>query len=569
MSMPVGRRRSGCPAVAAAAQVRVVRRRGLRLPLLLLVPLAAATLGSGEVVAGAATVTTYCTSSVGQFDDIPVDGGAYTLSPDEWNSTANLCVSNDGGTDFTVASGATPNPGSGGAPGAYPNLTYVPVGGNLPAPLSSLGDSISTWSTDVTAAAGGEYDVSYDIWLADTEAGCTVPGGTPAHELMIWINEGGGALPYPAPGSGTPEVTLQNEVYQVTFTGISSTHSIINYLLTTPVSSVYDLDLRQFVADAAGRGSDQFGNPYVPADGFLCSVSAGFEIFSGNGGQQTTSFSYQPPPGAALPSGDITSAVKGMCLNAGGSTPVPSAPAQPAEVWTCATQANAAAAGQGWTVHNDDSLQMFGLCLDETGTASGSAVRLDACTGDSSQQWLIQGSTLSNLASGLCLTDPGNSHQNGTSLDVTGCGSAAGQQWREPYDGAGVWSAFTNEVDGHCLKDAGNGTAELSTCDSATDSTERWEAQANGTIVSSAGECLDAVQGKTGGGDPGDLVQVNSCSGASTQQWVTTPAGALMNPATGKCLDDPYSSTAVGALADTYKCNGTAAQKWPSAATDM
>lgn len=536
------------------------------LPVLLVVPLAAAALAAGQPLSAAAAETTYCTSTVGQFDNIPVDNGAYTLSPDEWNSSANLCLTNDGGADFTVSSTAITKPGN-GEPGAYPNLTYVPVGGNLPVPLSTLGDSISSWSISVAAAAGGEYDVSYDIWFADSKAGCTVPGGTPAHELMIWINEGGGAVPFPPPGSATPRVTIQNQAYQVTFTGISSTHSIINYLLTTPVTSVYDLDLRQFAADAAARGTDQFGSPYVPAGGYLCSVSAGFEVFSGNGGEQTTSFSYQPPPRAALPSGVVSSAVKGMCLNAGGSAPNPSAQTQPAEVWKCATAANAAAAGQNWSVSNNDSLDMFGLCLDETGTGSGSATRLDQCTGGSSQKWAINGSGLVNVASGLCLTDPGNAATNGTLLDVTACGSAAGQQWREPYDGAGVWSAFTNQVNGHCLKETGTGTAELGSCDSATDSTERWEAKANGTIVSSAGRCLDAVQGKTGGGDPGDLVQVKACSGTNTQQWVTSPAGALMNPATDKCLDDPHSSTAVGALADTYPCNGTAAQKWPSAAT--
>lgn len=376
----------------------------------------------------------YCTASAGLYARIPVDGGAYILSPDEWNSSANMCLRTDGGTDFTISSSSIPDPGT-GAPGAYPDLTYVPAGGDLPAPVASLGDALTSWSTNLSGASG-KYDVSFDIWYAGSGAGCTVPGGTPAHEMMIWINEGGGALPYPAPVPSSPAVTLDNQTYQVTFTGDSPGHNVINYFLTTPVTSVSGLDLRLFTADAAGRGNDQFGQPYLPANGYLCSVSAGFEIFSGNGGERSTSFSYQPPPRAGLPAGDITSAVAGLCLKAGGSQPDQPAAAQPVYVWQCATAAGAAGTGQNWTVHNDGTLQMSGLCLDETGTAPGSSARLDACTGNSGQKWAINGGTLRNLASGLCLTDPGSAAASGTALNVSGCGSAPGQLWREPFNGA-------------------------------------------------------------------------------------------------------------------------------------
>lgn len=256
---------------------------------------AAAGRSSARGPAPAPAAQRYCTASSGQFTGIPVASGGYVLSPDEWNSPANMCLTTDGSTGFTVASSAISDRGT-GAPGAYPNLTYVPPPGQFPTPVAAIGDSQTSWSTDLSGASG-KYDVSYDIWLADTPAGCHVHRSTPAHELMIWINEGGGALPYPAPTPSSPTVTLQDATYQVTFTGDSPGHSVINYVATRPVTAVDGLLLRLFTADAASRGYDQFGKPYLPGSGYLCSVSAGFEIFSGNGGEQTTSFSYQPAAG--------------------------------------------------------------------------------------------------------------------------------------------------------------------------------------------------------------------------------------------------------------------------------
>jgi Ricin-type beta-trefoil lectin domain/Glycosyl hydrolase family 12 len=520
---------------------------------------------TARMAAPPVTTGTYCTSSTGRYTYIPVDRGGYALSPDEWNSSANMCISTDGGAHFTVSSSDIPDPGT-GAPGAYPNLTYIPADGDLPTPVASLGDTLTSWSTKLSAASG-KYDVSYDIWYADSTAGCQVPGSTPAHEMMIWINEGGGAVPYPAPAAASPRVTLQNETYQVTYIGDSPGHSVINYFGTTPVTSVYALDLRQFTADAASRGDDQFGKPYLPASGYLCSVSAGFEIFSGNGGEQTTSFSYQPPPRATPPSGVITSAVPGLCLNAGGSKPDQSVATQQVYALQCATAASAPAAGQDWTVYADGTLQMFGRCLGETSAASGSSVLLRACSGSSGEKWLINGRTLRNLGSGLCLTDPATPGQ--ATLDVGACGTAAGQQWREPYGGAGIWTSFSSQTAGDCLKAAGNGTAERGRCDPARDSTERWEAEPDGTIVSSAGKCLDAAAGKLSRRGTRGRVTVRLCSGASSQQWVITPAGGLMSPAAGLCLDDPHSSAVAGTRLDATPCNGTAAQQWTSAATSV
>ncbi|HJP77779.1 MAG TPA: RICIN domain-containing protein [Pseudonocardiaceae bacterium] len=38
--------------------------------------------------------------------------------------------------------------------------------------------------------------------------------------------------------------------------------------------------------------------------------------------------------------------------------------------------------------------------------------------------------------------------------------------------------------------------------------------------------------------------------------------GSLYNPQSGKCLDDPNSSTTEGTQLQIYDCNGTNAQQW-------
>jgi Ricin-type beta-trefoil lectin domain len=522
------------------------------------------TTGSLATAARAGT-TTYCTDSAGRYDQIPVDGGAYMLSPDEWNSTGDLCVSTDGGADFDVTSSAITDPVDG--PGAYPNLTYT---ASSPIPVNAMGDTLTSWATGL-ASATGTYDVAYDIWFADAgEPGeCDFANGVPPHEMMIWLNEAGGALPYPTPTASSPTETIEHETYAVTYGGLGTAHTILNFDLTTPLTSVYDLDLRQFAAYGTSltAGGENY---YVPPQGYLCSVGVGFEIWSGDGGEQTTSFSYQSPPKTALPGGDIASSVHGVCLDAGGSAPDQSATSLPVYAWDCATTADAPGAGQNWTVHNSNTLQLYGLCLDEPSTAAGAAVKLDSCSYGGHQTWVADGNELKNLASGYCLTDPGSSAVNGTALDVSACSGATDQQWREPYDGAAVNTGFTSHVSDDCLTPTGSGTVEQGACASVPTTAADWAVNSDGAIVSAAdGDCLDAVQGLTSSADPGDLAQLNPCSGAGTQQWVITPAGALMNPATQTCLDDPGSSGTLGALVDTYRCNGSGAQVWANAATKL
>src|SRR6185437_1695028 len=74
------------------------------------------------------------------------------------------------------------------------------------------------------------------------------------------------------------------------------------------------------------------------------------------------------------------------------------------------------------------------------------------------------------------------------------------------------------------------------------------------------GKCLDAANGGTANGT---LVQLYDCNGTASQTWIASTNGALLNPQSGRCLDDPNGNTTPGAVQlQLYDCNGSSAQAW-------
>lgn len=69
-----------------------------------------------------------------------------------------------------------------------------------------------------------------------------------------------------------------------------------------------------------------------------------------------------------------------------------------------------------------------------------------------------------------------------------------------------------------------------------------------------------------GGGQalpPGLAGSVNlfTCTGGANQQWRAVD-GTLVNPVSGKCLDDPRFNVTNGTQLKIYTCNGGSNQQW-------
>ena len=240
-------------------------------------------LGIAAPVAEAATTTCSPTGTIA--------AGDYTIQANEWNSTAQQCVTYTGGTAWSMTT-ANFNL-SGGAPATYPSIfkgchwgLCTPNSG-FPIQVSKLGSASTSWST--VQPNSGAYDVAYDIWFNSAPTTTGQPDGT---EVMIWINSRGGVQPF---GSRTGTSSAAGMNWAV-WTGQQTSWKIISYVLDPGATSVSNLDLKAMINDAVARGSIN------PAH-YLIDVEAGFEIWQGGQGLATNSFSVTASAGGG---GDTT-----------------------------------------------------------------------------------------------------------------------------------------------------------------------------------------------------------------------------------------------------------------------
>jgi cellulose 1,4-beta-cellobiosidase len=220
-----------------------------------------------------------------------VDGGAYIVQNDEWNSTAPECITTNGGPQFTVASSSIYEPAS-GDPGGYPSIFsgcsagVCTVGNKMPIRVSRLrpGTITSSWVT--TQPPGGAYDVAYDIWFNHTP----VTSGAPdAGELMIWLAHRGGSQISPG-GAPVAHVAIGGYSYTIWLLsgnpGGGPGYDRIAYVMNRAAGSVRDFDISAIAADAARRG-------YLASASYLLNIQAGFEIWQRGDGLATESFSIK------------------------------------------------------------------------------------------------------------------------------------------------------------------------------------------------------------------------------------------------------------------------------------
>ena len=90
-------------------------------------------------------------------------------------------------------------------------------------------------------------------------------------------------------------------------------------------------------------------------------------------------------------------------------------------------------------------------------------------------------------------------------------------------------------------------------CDGNT-AAQNWTVNSNGTLTIDGG-CMDINYSN------GTLIELWTCNGGANQQW-EAENGELVNPASGKCLDDPAFNTTNGTQLILYSCNGGTNQQW-------
>jgi hypothetical protein len=210
-----------------------------------------------------------------------VDGDVYAVQNNEYDSGAPECLAVGASGGFTVTTSAIANSAD-GTPGGYPSIYRgchwgaCTADSGLPVPVSRLlspGTVTTTW--DTAQPRTGAYDVAYDIWFNKTPATSGQPDGA---ELMIWLNHSGPVQPY---GSQVSTASIGGRSYQVWFG--NEGWNTITYSMVTGTTSVRDLDVGRFVADAVRRG-------YIQKSWYLIDVEAGFELWQDGSGLATDSF---------------------------------------------------------------------------------------------------------------------------------------------------------------------------------------------------------------------------------------------------------------------------------------
>jgi beta-glucosidase len=270
-----------------------------------------------------------------------------------------------------------------------------------------------------------------------------------------------------------------------------------------------------------------------------------------DGAQASTSFVWTVEPSAAGIAATPLIGYSGLCLDVHADSNTPGAAV---DVYTCN-----GTDGQQWTVEPDGTIRANGDCLDAIGggTAAGTLVDLYTCNGTGAQQWAPQADgALLNPQSNDCLDDTGASTTPGTQVELWTCNGNANQSWVSPAAVGGTVTGY----DGLCLDvraaGAANGTpVQVYTCNGTT--AQRWTTEPNGT-VQALGKCLDVTAAGTANGT---LVDLYACNRTGAQNWAPQPNGTLINPESGKCLDDPDFG-ASGTQLELYTCHNGTNQHW-------
>jgi len=129
--------------------------------------------------------------------------------------------------------------------------------------------------------------------------------------------------------------------------------------------------------------------------------------------------------------------------------------------------------------------------------------------------------------------------------------------------GGGGGGSATGQVTGYeglCLDDRSASTADYNpiqvyTCNGTT--AQQWTVESNESLEV-LGKCLDVDAAGTANGT---LVDLYDCNGTAAQEWVPQSNGELLNPGSGKCLDDTgYGGS--GTQAQIWTCAATSNQVW-------
>ena len=211
------------------------------------------------------------------------DGKDYIIQNNNWgNASGSNQTIQYVDNSFTITAETGGSPGN-GVPASFPSIyignngdtaggTFSTKGNDgLPKQISAIGSAMTTAAYN---RASGDYNASYDIWVA-ASAPASMYEDAVSGFVMVWLYKPSGRSPI---GSMMTTKTVDGTSYQVWVgprgSGTNPNRPVVSYVVaSTTMSKTFNL--KPILADAANYG--------IPSSWYLTDVFFGFEIWSGSG----------------------------------------------------------------------------------------------------------------------------------------------------------------------------------------------------------------------------------------------------------------------------------------------
>jgi len=223
---------------------------------------------------------------------VTCSGKDYIVQNNDWGVGApgSQTLSYGTGTKFKVTSqggtGASNNPASFPSIFTGANSNNTTSGSGLPRAVSSIAKgSLSTSWTWAANGASGSYNAAYDVWFSTGSGGDPSASAPSGGFLMVWFEKPIANQPI---GASVASTTIGGKNYNVWYGNNSGNGKpCVSYVAQQTINSM-TYSLGDFIQDAVTRG-------YLQNSWYLTNVFAGYEIWNGGVGLETTDFSVTVP----------------------------------------------------------------------------------------------------------------------------------------------------------------------------------------------------------------------------------------------------------------------------------
>lgn len=192
------------------------------------------------------------------------------------SSCVAMDVNTSGITSSNTSPASYPSIVEGWAWGGSWSGSYTQTGAKK---LSALSAVTSSWS--FTPPAGSKWDVSYDMWLAQSTG--TLQPDANTLEVMVWLDYSNSSTTNPIGSNLNSPFTAAGTTWEVWYGSAGSWHTV-TYRRSPGTAPVSSFDLLQFLKDAVKYGTGA-------TSWYLLSVQAGFELFNATSGGSIDSYS--------------------------------------------------------------------------------------------------------------------------------------------------------------------------------------------------------------------------------------------------------------------------------------